>query len=336
MGIALAGAGSALIVEGVLLVSGDKLFGGGGGGGSQAPGIVLCLAVILVGYGLIARFVHGPLAAAGTAGAAITLPPLWFFLTYSKSSSPDFATILVLSSALWTVAYLFGPGRGRALFLGAALLGWWLWAMEATEGVFSFPFVLIGGLASSFSSASPFSGSSGNDVFARNVPDPSNLGWISLAFAVVYLVAAVALDRRGRHGIATPFMFAGVLTLFTGIGLHSNDFEEAGTGLALVAVGLVLTRLGPLAARRASTWIGAVAVVVGFVLIVDDAVGDDITTMGALLVVVGAATIVVAHVVSTAWKEPPETEPGPSRFVYSGGSTQPSGPPPPPAGSVLG
>jgi hypothetical protein len=62
---------------------------------------------------------------------------------------------------------------------------------------------------------------------------------------------------------------------------------------------------------------------------------DTATSFGFAEIIAGAVAIVLAHWVTTQFHEPAETEPVLSRF-YSAGSTQPSGPPPPPAGSVLG
>src|SRR4051794_19802178 len=49
LGIALAGAGSALLVVGALSISGDSLAPSDGGDGSQWPGVLFSLAIVVAG-----------------------------------------------------------------------------------------------------------------------------------------------------------------------------------------------------------------------------------------------------------------------------------------------
>jgi hypothetical protein len=136
------------------------------------------------------------------------------------------------------------------------------------------------------------------------------------------------------RGLATPFTFAGVVTLIVGIASLSSDLEQVGTGVAYTIAGLLLTYLGASEGRRATNWAGAVLVFLGVTTVVADPF-DTATSFGFAEIIIGAAAIVVAHWVATQFHEPSEIEPVLSRF-YSAGSVQPSGPPPPPAGSVLG
>ena len=53
-------------------------------------------------------------------------------------------------------------------------------------------------------------------------PTRTRSGSITLVLAVVSLVAGAVLDRRDRAGMATPFMFVGVVQLAIGVALFSR------------------------------------------------------------------------------------------------------------------
>jgi hypothetical protein len=335
-GVSVAGAGAGMLVLGAIALGGDQLFGTSSGDGSQFPGLLITLAVIVVGVALTAYYRHGPLAAAGVAASATALPPFLGFLTYSKSSPPSISTILLLSCLGWAAGYLVGPGRGHNLYVGAALLGLWLWFIEVTEHVFSFPTNFLFGLArvasagvvgNSSSSLSP-------TVGLNAAPDANTIGAYTLVFALAYLVVAQVLDRRSMRGLATPFAFSGVVTLVVGIASLADSLQQIGTGIAFTIAGLGLAYLGATEGRRATNWVGAILVFLGITTVVADPF-DTATSFGFAEIIVGALAILLAHWVATQFHEPPETDPVLSRF-YSVGSVQPAGPPPPPAGSVLG
>src|SRR5690606_32584812 len=148
--IAVAGAGCALAVLGVLIVSGDA--GSGDDGFNRWPGVIFCAAVLAAGFYVMSRFRIGALATGGSVAAALAVPPLMFFLTFSETSFPPYSTegILLVSTLVWLGAYFFGPGRGRPFFLGAGLIGVWATIMQMVENVFDFPFLFFGGLALTF------------------------------------------------------------------------------------------------------------------------------------------------------------------------------------------
>src|SRR3954453_19712684 len=100
LGIAMAAAGSAMLILGALVISTDQLAPSDESGevGSQSPGVLITLAVIAAGVARAVRFRQGPLAAAGVVASAVALPPFLFFLTFSESSPPSFNTILLLST----------------------------------------------------------------------------------------------------------------------------------------------------------------------------------------------------------------------------------------------
>lgn len=332
-GIALAGAGSLMLVLGAVVISGDQLGGSGSGDGNQFPGVIISLAVIVAGVALTAKYRHGPLPAAGVAASALALPPFFFFLTFSETSPISFNTILLLSSVGWALAYVVGPGRGHGFYLGVALMGLWLWFIEATEDLFSAPLALF--VSTPDSVGEILVGSQDSSSFTPPAgPDRTTIGTYTLLFGIVYTIAACVLDRREQRGAATPFTFAGLFTVVLGVGIVGDDLETVGTGIAFTLVGALFAYLGATAGRRATNWIGAALVFFGITLVLGDQL-DDATAFGVAEIVLGGIVILVAHWISTQYREPPEVSPVLSRF-YNSGSVQPSFPPPPPAGSVLG
>ena len=322
-GVGLAGAGAAMGVLGAVLIGGDQLAGTNGGGSRQIPGMLITLGVIVLGVILTARWHDGPFAAAGVAASAIAVVPFFVFATYSSGSVPPVATILFLSWVSWAAGYVVAPGRGHPVYLAAALVGLWTWVIEATQHVSSLPAFAVG------SALDPT-----ERLGLRAAPDLTAIGNYSLAFALVYLVAGRLFDGNGKHGVATPLMGTGIVILIVGIVALSPDLEQVGTGVALWLAGLVLLLLGATQGRRGTNWIGAILVFIGVSVVLEKPF-DTATALGFAELWAAAVVVLLAAITSVQFREPSELDPIPSRF-YSGGSVQPSGPPPPPAGSVLG
>jgi hypothetical protein len=264
--ISLAGAGCALAVAGVVIISGDAQVGDEGfSDGSRVPGIILCLAVAAVGYVLLHLFAESPAATAGVTAIALAVPPLFYFLTFDGDGVPPWSAegILALSALVWLVSYVIGPARGRPLLLGAGLFAVVLLAFQFAEEPFSSGFETTFVDESPFAPGEPLPGGEpfpGDEQFAgqSDEPDPTTLGIISLVFGAAYLVAARLLDRRGFAGTATPFVVAYLAAIAAGIAFLGEDIEAAGAGAASIVAGLVVAWLGARSGRRASTVIGAV------------------------------------------------------------------------------
>jgi hypothetical protein len=317
-------------VLGVLILSGDQLSTTTGTSG-KAPGALLCLGVVLGGYLLTFAYRTGPLHAVGIAATLLALPPFLFFSLYDSNSLPPvpLATALFVTAATWLVSYLVAPGRGHALYLGTGLIAAWLWAMEATEHILTTPFQTV-------TSGSLFFSPDDSTVVNVHSPDLHTLALMSFIFGIGALIDAVIVERHGYRGMATPLLFTGVVTLAAAIAFISGDAQESGTGGLAILAGLAVLLIGATSGRRLTTWAGGAGVAIGAGLLVDTLAGDSPRGAGLSLVVAGVIVVVVAHVVSTSWKEPPETTAGPSTLAYKGGSTQPAVPPPPPATSSLG
>lgn len=294
--IAIAGAGCALAVLGVLIVAGDT--GTTDGDFNRVPGIVLSALVVVAGYVTLTAARQGPVATAGAAAAALGVPPLLFFLTVDESTAPPYSTegILIISTLAWLATYMIGPGRGRPFFLGAGLLGAWLSILQLTENVFDAPFEFFGVTASSVG---------GFEGATIDVPDPTTIALLSLAFGLGYLVACRWLDRRGHHGTATPFALATLPTLFVGVVAMVDELEQAGTGLLALLVGAALAYHGATVGRRATAWVGGGATALGAAVFLGD-MTDDATVGGMLYLAAGIGLVAAAHAVAAALNEPDE------------------------------
>ena len=303
--IALAAAGCALVVLGSLLVGGDGL---GDDGGSRWPGLVLSALVVVAGHLLLRQqLAGGPLATAGTVAAALAVPPLLFFLTFDGDDFPPYSSeaILFVSTAAWAASYLAGPGRGRPFFLGAAAIGLWMAILQATEDLFDTPFNFLGLAAESAGASAGLGDEPTGFGFGFDAPDPSTIGGLSLAFGAAYLLAARALDRRGRAGVATPLTFAGLVVLPVAVVFLADEVEAVGAGLLGMAIGTVVALHGASVARRGTTWWGAAGAAAGLLAVVGDLV-DEPTPGGLALMVAGGAAVVASEALRRASAEPPE------------------------------
>jgi hypothetical protein len=321
--ISLAGAGCAIAVTGVVIISGDaQVSEEGFSDGSRLPGIILCLVVAAGGYALLRWFAETPAATAGVTAIALAVPPFFYFLTFDADGTPPWSAegILALSALVWLVSYVMGPARGRPLLLGAGLVAVVLLAFQFVEEPFSAGFEETIVDESPFATADPSTGddeSTGLD----DEPDPTALGIISLVFGAAYLVAARLLDRRGFAGTATPFVAASLAAIPAGIAFLGEDLEAAGAGAAAIVAGLLVAWLGARSGRRASTVIGAGGVALGIVLIIADAMQESSpTSIGIALLVAGGAVALGAQLLHMQTGESPQMAPGPSVFGRPGPS----------------
>jgi hypothetical protein len=319
--ISLAGAGCALAVAGVVIISGDAQVGEEGfSDGSRLPGIILCLVVAAGGYALLHWFAETPAATAGVTAIALAVPPFFYFLTFDADGTPPWSAegILALSALAWLVSYVMGPARGRPLLLGAGLVAVVLLAFQFAEEPFSAGFEATFVDESPFAPEEPFPGD-GQVTSEGEEPDPTTLGIISLVFGAAYLVAARLLDRRGFAGTATPFVVASLAAIPAGIAFLGDDLEAAGAGAAAIVAGLVVAWLGARSGRRASTVIGAGGMALGIVLIIADAMEESSpTSIGIALLVAGGAVALGAQILHMQTGESPQMAPGPSVFGRPG------------------
>jgi len=301
----VAGAGCALAVLGVLIISGDT---GTGDRGelNRWPGVILSAAVVIAGYVVMSQVERGAVATGGAVAAALGVPPLVFFLTWDETGLPPYSTegILGVSTLAWLGTYLFGPGRGRPFFLGAGLIGLWATLLQVTEDLFDVPYGFVG----SWMGYNPTYDEDGfliDSPAAFAAPDPTTLGMLTLVLGVAYLVIARTLDGSGRHGTATPFAMATIPLLVTAPLFLADELQEAGSGLLSIFLGLALAVSGAASGRRTTTWVGGAAVGVGTAVFLVD-MTDDATVGGMLFLAAGIGLVFAAHTYAGARDEPDE------------------------------
>src|SRR4029453_2220675 len=160
--------------------------------------------------------------------------------------------------------------------------------------------------------------------------DPTHIGIILVLFGGGFLVGARLLDRRRLYGVATPLVAVGHVPLPPGILFLSEDLNAAGTGLAFVLAGGLVIWSGALGARRATTIIGAIELIIGVVVVLSDVMEDaSPTSVGSALFVIGTALVLGSQLLHRQTRETPPSTPGPSEFP--GPSRTPHRPPGPPA-----
>jgi hypothetical protein len=360
--VTLAGAGCILAVGGLQLIAGDAQAPEDGGSGSNIPGIILSLLVVAAGFVLMHFFREQPASAAGVAAVVLGAPTLFGYLTYDKNSfDTPFSVEAVLGGAalLWLIAYVVGPGSGRPLLLGGALLFGWLFVIQVTEDPFTHGLGTPAILEEDdpFVSDDPFAddpfaddGSSSDfeSDFAEELADPTTIGIISVVFGGGFLVGARLLDRRKLYGVATPLVAVGHIALPAGILFLSGDLEPIGTGLAFVLAGGLVIWSGALGSRRATTIIGAAELIIGVIVVLSDVMEDGSpTSIGSALFVIGTALVLGSQLLHYQTRETSPSTPGPSEFPgaertpapvggpygpYPGGPGGPPSGPYPPAG----
>ncbi|HZM42639.1 MAG TPA: hypothetical protein VFB94_26165 [Acidimicrobiales bacterium] len=353
--VTLAGAGCILAVSGLQLIAGDAQAPEDGGDGTNIPGIILSLLVVAAGFVLMHFFREQPASAAGVAAVVLGTPALLFFLTFDENSFElPFSAEAVLggSALLWLIAYMVGPGSGRPLLLGGALLFGWLFVIQVTEDPLANgfgppalfeddPFVNDDPFADDGSSGG-FSDEFPEDEFSDDEftvdeeasfqsdegADPTTIGIISVVFGGGFLVGARLLDRRKLYGVATPLVAVGHIALPAGILFLSDDLNATGTGLAFVLAGGLVIWSGALGARRATTIIGAIELIIGVVVVLGDVMEDaDPTSVGSALFVIGTALVLGSQLLHRQTRETPPSTPGPSEFPGPPRAPQPAGAP---------
>lgn len=302
IGVALAGAGAVIAIAGALGIGGDNLTGEDGDL-NRIPGVLVSIALIAAGLAVLRRIRSGPLATGASVAVAVGVPALLVFATV-KDTYPGFAfdVAVLVATVAWVAAYLVGPARGRLVFLTLALVGAVLFVLEQAEDISIVPREAGNAFASSLFGGYP-EDVEGFDETVRvepppepELPDPTTVGGILLAFGVVYGAAGHLVSRRGFDGAGTPFAPLSVVATGLGIAFLSNDLGPVPSGLLLVAFGLAFTFVGAMAARRFTSWSGAAMLGLGVVILTTEALGDtDGTPAFVVVLLVGLAVVLAAH-----------------------------------------
>jgi hypothetical protein len=205
----------------------------------------------------------------------LAVPLLWLFAFFGGGSigRGDLRGVYLLTLACYVVLYLFTWTKSRAVFLAGALLVFASWA--------SFE------VSDNSSSVVPFqsriSVSNESSAFTNQSDDTDAEATMALVLGLVFLGVGTALDRRRYAGAATPFVAVGAIeTLAGAIVLGGNDSVLLG-GLMAIGAGAVVGLVGGHGdRRRATTWIGVIAVFGGCVAVIADIAPSSAAAVGGI------------------------------------------------------
>lgn len=276
-----------------------------------APGVLLNLALFALAI-IAGAKLAGPIRAAAVTALVLTTPLIWTFAFVGDGEGSGRGTITgiyLLSLVTFVVLYLLGWTRGRVILLGAALLflsGWILFE--------------VGGDSSPVPFETTFNESYNDDSYYGDTGSGGiETGMISLLLGLGQLGAAVALDRRGRSGVSTPFIVVGAVYAVTGaVAIGVSEETAVGGGLLLIIAGAAIGGVGTLgrSSRRGSVWIGMLTIFAGVAVIIGDVAGDgdalSVAGLAALAaVVIGAVAVVLAKGAHEPDDDPTQALPAP-------------------------
>jgi hypothetical protein len=257
-------------------------------------GFALALIVVVIGYALVVIARTGPLVTAGVAATALGIPLAIEFASLDLTSGDplNIDAVVWVSVIAYLISYLFVRGaRGHTFYLALALSQLWGYGVsKAGPSTNSIGSSVVGGVTGSSNSVVP---SVDNDSIAA----------VSLIFAVAYFLIGWSLDRRGRHGVALPFVVVGIPAMLLGIGALAPDTKQIGTGIILLIVGLVLCCYGGRFDRRFTAWFWGLVAAAGAVTIASKFATQGVS-VGITMIVLGVLFAVGGFFAAKAIHEP--------------------------------
>jgi hypothetical protein len=246
------------------------------------PGVVFTLALLALALVLGIR-VPGPLRSACVTTLVLGIPLLWFFAFTGGGSvgQGEVRGIYLLSLVGYVVLYLSTWTKGRAVLLAGALLAFASWATfeagDSSSNVIPFQSEVSSSTGSSSVSIDS------QPTFSTEDDTTNATATVALLLGLGFLAAGAVLDRRRRAGAATPFVAVGAFeTLAGAIVLGGTDSLLLG-GLLAIAAGAVVGLVGGQGdRRRATTWIGALAVFGGCVAVIVDIAPSSAAGLGGI------------------------------------------------------
>jgi hypothetical protein len=249
------------------------------------PGVLFDLALVVLAL-LAGLRAPGPLRSACVTAVVLAVPLIWFFGFFGGGSAGrgEIRAVYLLTLVSYLLLYFVTWTKGRAIFLAGALLVFASWAAfevagRGSSGVLPFP----SQVSSSSGSNSNNLGLTGNSSFSSADDTTDATAAVALVIGLVFVGVGAALDRKRYAGAATPFVAVGALeTLVGAIVLGGNDSLMMG-GLLAVAAGTVVGVVGAHGdRRRATTWIGVLAVFGGLVAVLVDIAPDSAAGVGGI------------------------------------------------------
>jgi hypothetical protein len=287
-----------------------------------APGVIITLLLLAAAL-LLGLRAPGPIRSACVTALVLGVPLLWFFAFFGEGrvGRGDVRGVYLLSLVSYGVLYLLGWTKGRAVLLAGLLLVFASWvSFEVGESDSSL--VPFQSELSTSSNSTNFGLSDRTSSFGTAEDTTNSTATAALVIGLAYLGAGAALDRRRYSGAATPFVAIGAFeTLAGAIVLGGNESVLLG-GLLAIASGAVVGLVGGHGdRRRATTWIGVLAVFGGCVAVISDIAPSSAAGVGgiafAFALVLGALAFWLAPVLG----EPDDGDDAPPG-APPGGSTE--------------
>jgi hypothetical protein len=298
-GYAIGGVGGILIALGAIALGGDYFTNSDQSG---SVGAILCAGLIIVAL-VAAGLTTGPPRSAALASLVLTVPGFWTFaLVVHHPKNSSFKLSYILVALVFAAIYSIGPARGRAIFLGLALIFGLTWMVVQVQADRPVPFAPS---VSSTVESTPL----GTRSLTPSKPDRTGPAVATLMIGAVYGAIGLGLDARHRAGMATAFFLVGSIAVIGGAGTLGNEVCDATVaGIFAAAAGTIVVITASSVRRRGTTLIGAAAVVGGVLTIVVNEV-DSLVQFGGWAIGAGAATTIVGFVLARALHETPAGEP---------------------------
>jgi len=294
------------------------------------PGVVLDLLLIAAAL-LVGLRAPGPIRAACVTAIVLATPLVWFFAFFGggvgggSAGSGEIRGVYLLSLATYLLLYLFGWTRGRAVLLAGVLVFFASWVAFEVGGNDSSSVIPFQGEISSSSGSGTF-GLSDSSSLTSTEDTTDSSATAALIVGLVLLGAGAALDRRGDAGAATPFVAVGAVeTLAGAVVLGGNDSLLLG-GLLAIAAGAVVGLVGGHGdRRRATTWIGVIAVFGGCVAVIGDIAPDSAAGVGGIAFGFALMLGSLAWWLAPMLGEPDDGDDRPRPTAPPGGTTEGAG-----------
>jgi hypothetical protein len=288
-----------------------------------APGVAFTLILIVAAL-LAGMRAPGPLRSACVTAIVVAIPVLWFFAFFGGGDTgrDEIRGVYLLSLAMYLLLYLTTWTKGRAVFLAGVLIAFASWAaFEAGEGsstVIPFQSEVTG------STGSTDFGVTDSSQFTTEDDTTDATAAVALITGLVFLGVGAALDRKRYEGAAPPFVAVGAfVTPVAAVGLGGHDSVLLGGLLAIGAGAVCGLVAGRGDRRRATTWIGVLAIFGGCVAVLTDLAPDSAAGVGGIAFAFALVLGALAYWLAPVLGEPDDGfEPLPPPTVPPGGDSE--------------
>jgi hypothetical protein len=260
-----------------------------------APGVVFNLLLVAAAL-LVGSRAPGPIRSASVTALVLAVPLVWAFALFGDSDvgRGQVRGVYLLTLVCYLALYFLTWTKARAIFLAGALLLFASWAtFEVADSNSVVPFqtgvaansngLAFPGSSSSSSSSSLGASSSSSSSLDLSDSDTDSSAGLGLVIGLAFLAVGAALDRKRYAGAATPFVAVGAIEALGGaIVLGANNSAWL-TGVLAATAGAAVGLVGAHGdQRRATTWIGVLAVFGGMVAILVDIAPDSAAGVGGI------------------------------------------------------